>query len=80
MVETDADICEASAAVTRRRLDWLPPSCGSALPAPQAGPAPSQSYQASQDQHSTAVLRPESDSSCMEIEAAQRKLQEIEDR
>lgn len=79
MVETEADISETSATVTR--VEWLPPVSGSSpLPAPQAGAAPQQSFQTSQDQNNTAVHRPESDSSCMEIEAAQRKLQEIEDR
>ncbi|XP_051806398.1 coiled-coil domain-containing protein 117 isoform X3 [Acanthochromis polyacanthus] len=38
---------------------------------PQPCPAP---------QPSAALTRPETESSCMEIEAAQRKLQEIEDR
>lgn len=72
MVETEADISEESTTVTG--VDWLPPSSGSPLP------APSQPYRASQQQNSTAAHRAEADSSCMEVEAAQRKLQEIEDR
>lgn len=72
MVETEANILEASTTLTR--VNWLSPSNGSALPVPP------QSYRALLDQNSTAVHRSESDTACMEIEAAQRKLQEIEDR
>lgn len=72
MVETETNISGASTTLTR--VNWLTPISGSALPATP------QSYRTLQDQNSTAVPRPDSDTSCMEIEAAQRKLQEIEDR
>lgn len=72
MVETEATFSEASTTLTH--VNWLSPISGSDLPAPP------ESYRALQDQNSTAVHRSESDTSCMEIEAAQRKLQEIEDR
>ncbi|XP_075882060.1 coiled-coil domain-containing protein 117 isoform X1 [Nelusetta ayraudi] len=78
MVETEVDISETSTVVTH--VDWPPPISCPPLPAPQAGPAPPQCHRAPQDQTTTAVPRPETDGSCMEIEAAQRKLQEIEDR
>lgn len=78
MVETEVDISETSTVVTH--VDWPPPISCPPLPAPQAGPAPPQCHRAPQDQTTTAVSRPETDGSCMEIEAAQRKLQEIEDR
>ncbi|XP_042343900.1 coiled-coil domain-containing protein 117 isoform X2 [Plectropomus leopardus] len=58
-------------------------SC-SPVSAQQASPAPPQPCSASQPstslQPSSALSRPETESSCMEIETAQRKLQEIEDR
>ncbi|XP_056275275.1 coiled-coil domain-containing protein 117 isoform X2 [Pseudoliparis swirei] len=76
MFQAEVDIAETSNASTRH--DW-PPAHGR-----PAVPAPPQPRPASQNsillQPSTAVPCPEVESSCMEIEAAQRKLQEIEDR
>lgn len=78
MVGTEVDISETSAAVTS--VDWPPPISCPPSPAQHAGPTPPQCQRAPQGQITTAVPRPDTDSSCMEIEAAQRKLQEIEDR
>lgn len=82
MVETEADISENSSAVAH--VDWPPANSCPPLPAQQASPATPQPHQALQSrallQPSSAVPRSETDGSCMEIEAAQRRLQEIEDR
>lgn len=78
MVESEVDISESSTAETH--VDWPPRVAHPPLPAAQAGPAPPQCHRAAQDQLTPAPPRPDTDSSCMEIEAAQRKLQEIEDR
>lgn len=65
MVEAEVDISENSV---------CPP------PAQQASPALPQTCPAPLPQSSSVPSRPETDALCMEIEAAQRRLQEIEDR
>ncbi|XP_068594788.1 coiled-coil domain-containing protein 117 [Brachionichthys hirsutus] len=60
--------------------DW---STGNALPAPsaqRAAPASPRPRPAPAQPPVSALSRPETESSCMEIEAAHRRLQEIEDR
>ncbi|XP_037634427.1 coiled-coil domain-containing protein 117 isoform X2 [Sebastes umbrosus] len=80
MVEAELDISENS----NSRHDWPAANSCPPLPAQQASPALPQPCPASQPstlpQPPSALPRPETESSCMEIEAAQRKLQEIEDR
>lgn len=80
MVEAEADISENSSTST----DWPPANSCPPLSAQQTSPALSQPCPAPQDmslpQSSSALFRLETDASCMEIEAAQRKLQEIENR
>ncbi|XP_031164740.1 coiled-coil domain-containing protein 117 isoform X1 [Sander lucioperca] len=82
MVEAEVNISENSD--TSIGQDWPTANSCPPLPAQQASPALSQPCPASENltlpQPSSALLRPETESSCMEIEAAQRKLQEIEDR
>ncbi|XP_029916504.1 coiled-coil domain-containing protein 117 isoform X2 [Myripristis murdjan] len=82
MVEADSDILENSSSNIGR--DWPPASSCPPLSTQQASPAPPQPCLAPQDSHSSqssaTVSRPETEDSCMEIEAAQRRLQEIEDR
>ncbi|XP_040011966.1 coiled-coil domain-containing protein 117 isoform X2 [Xiphias gladius] len=82
MVEAEVDISENSNTSTRH--DWLtanscPPlsvkQASPALPQPCPGPQP-----LTLPHPSPALSQPDTESSCMEIEAAQRKLQEIEDR
>lgn len=67
-------------------LDWPSANC---CPPPELAPQQDQSGRAApvelpQNQNLlqplSVLLQPETDNSCMEIEAAQRKLQEIEDR
>lgn len=76
MLEAEADISENS--YTSTRHDWPAANRCPPLSVQRAGPAPSEPCPAPQP--SSALPRPETESSCMEIEAAQRKLQEIEDR
>lgn len=82
MVEAEVDISENSSAVAH--VDWPPANSCTSLPAQQASPSTPQPHQAPQNrallQPSSAAPRTETDGSCMEIEAAQRRLQEIEDR
>ncbi|XP_049906020.1 coiled-coil domain-containing protein 117 isoform X1 [Epinephelus moara] len=82
MLEAEEDILETSNTSTHR--DWPTANSCPPLSAQQASPALPQPCTAPQPltllQPSTAASRPETESSCMEIEAAQRKLQEIEDR
>ncbi|XP_029367483.1 coiled-coil domain-containing protein 117 isoform X2 [Echeneis naucrates] len=82
MVEAEGDISENSNSGTHH--DWpivnscppiSTPQINSALPQPCPEPQPP-----SLPDPSPALSRLETESSCMEIEAAQRKLQEIEDR
>ncbi|XP_037338330.1 coiled-coil domain-containing protein 117 isoform X1 [Pungitius pungitius] len=69
MFEAEVGISENSSTATRR--DWSANGSPPAPAVPKPRPAP---------QPSSALPRPEVESSCMEVEAAQRKLQEIEDR
>lgn len=82
MFEAEVDISENSSSSARH--DWTTANNCPPLSAQQANPAPPQPSPAPQNltlpQSSSAMSRPEAESSCMEIEAAQRKLQEIEDR
>ncbi|XP_044053066.1 coiled-coil domain-containing protein 117 isoform X2 [Siniperca chuatsi] len=82
MLEAEVDISENSNTSTRH--DWPTANSCPPLPAEQASPALPQPCPAPQNltlaQPSSALSRPETESSCMEIEAAQRRLQEIEDR
>lgn len=82
MFEAEVDISENSS--TSTHLDWPTANSCPPLSAQQGSPAPPQPCQAPQNltslQPSSVLSRPETESSCMEIEAAQRKLQEIEDR
>lgn len=82
MFEAEADISENSSPSTH--VDWpaahnCPPLSAqqSSLETPQPCQAP---QNLSSLQPPSALPRPETEGSCMEIEAAQRKLQEIEDR
>lgn len=69
---------------TSTECDWPGANSCSSQSAQQACPAPPQSCTTSNNttlpQTSSSLFRLETESSCMEIEAAQRKLQEIEDR
>lgn len=82
MFEAEVDVSENSNTSTCH--DWPTVNSCPPLSAQQASPALPQPCPASQPlalpQLSSALPRPETESSCMEIEAAQRKLQEIEDR
>ncbi|XP_059192773.1 coiled-coil domain-containing protein 117 isoform X2 [Centropristis striata] len=82
MYEADADLSENSNTSTHH--DWPTTNSCPPLPVQQDNPTLPQPCPASQpltlEQPSSALPRPETESSCMEIEAAQRKLQEIEDR
>ncbi|XP_034548027.1 coiled-coil domain-containing protein 117 isoform X1 [Notolabrus celidotus] len=82
-------MCEAELAISdnsdnSNRRDWPTASSCPPLSAQQASPVPPQPCPAPQTLTlaplDSASARPEADSSCMEIEAAQRRLQEIEDR
>lgn len=81
MFEAEVDVPESSTTSTPH--NW-PTANTCPLSAQQASPALPQPCPAPQNltlsQPPSALPRPETDSSCMEIEAAQRKLQEIEDR
>lgn len=69
---------------TSTECDWSGANSCSPPSAQQACPAAPQSCTTSKNttlpQTSSSLFRLETESSCMEIEAAQRKLQEIEDR
>ncbi|XP_069577637.1 coiled-coil domain-containing protein 117 [Brachyistius frenatus] len=82
MFEAEVDISESSR--TSTHCDWPKANSCPPLSAQQASPALPQPCPASPNltlpPPSPALSRPETESSCMEIEAAQRKLQEIEDR
>lgn len=82
MVEADVDVLESTS--SHAQQDWLtanscPPlsaqSASPSLPPPCTAP-PSLAL----PQPPSSSSRPDTDGSCMEYEAAQRKLQEIEDR
>lgn len=75
MFEAEVDILETSNTSTHH--DWPTANSCPPQPAQPACPAP---QNLTLPQPSSALSRPETESSCMEIEAAQRKLQEIEDR
>ncbi|XP_010730859.3 coiled-coil domain-containing protein 117 isoform X1 [Larimichthys crocea] len=82
MIEAEVDVAEDSNTSTRH--DWPATNSCPPLPAQQASPATPQPCPAPQPltlpQPSAALSRPDAESSSMEIEAAQRRLQEIEDR
>lgn len=84
MVEAEVDISQSPSTSTCQ--DWPPKAANSCPPlsAQQASPTLPQPCPAPQNltllQPSSALSRTETESSCMEIEAAQRKLQEIENR
>ncbi|XP_045890404.1 coiled-coil domain-containing protein 117 isoform X2 [Micropterus dolomieu] len=75
---------EAESSNSSTRHDWPTANNCPPLSAQQGSPALPQPFPAPPNltlaQPSSAVSRPETESSCMEIEAAQRRLQEIEDR
>ncbi|KAM9744317.1 coiled-coil domain-containing protein 117 isoform 1-T1 [Menidia menidia] len=71
MSEAEADFPENSSA----QNDW---PAGDSSPSPSARDPPTQPF--SVPQPPSALSQPESENFCMEIEAAHRKLQEIEDR
>ncbi|XP_074526202.1 coiled-coil domain-containing protein 117 [Halichoeres trimaculatus] len=80
----EAELAIADIAKASSRHDWPTANSCPPLSAQQTSPAPSQPGPALQNLTLTApdsaLARPETESSCMEIEAAQRRLQEIEDR
>ncbi|XP_023136970.1 coiled-coil domain-containing protein 117 isoform X1 [Amphiprion ocellaris] len=76
MFEAEVEISENSS--SGAHCDWPPANSCPPLSTQPASPALPQPCPAPQP--STALTRPETESSCMEVEAAQRKLQEIEDR
>lgn len=88
MVDAEVDVSQSPSTSTRH--DWPPRNSCPPLSAQQVSPTLPQPCPAPQNltlpqpltllQPSTALTRPETESSCMEIEAAQRKLQEIENR
>ncbi|KAM3867509.1 coiled-coil domain-containing protein 117 [Diretmus argenteus] len=83
MVEVESDLSEISS--SRVCHDWPPvKSCPPLVSSAQANPALPQPCTGPQDllssQSSSTLPRPETEGSCMEVEAAQRRLQEIEDR
>ncbi|XP_035021958.1 coiled-coil domain-containing protein 117 isoform X1 [Hippoglossus stenolepis] len=80
MVEAEVDIVEDSN--RSARCDWPTANSCPPLSAERAPPQPcSEPEPRTPPSHPSAALsRPEAESSCMEVEAAQRKLQEIEDR
>ncbi|XP_034026209.1 coiled-coil domain-containing protein 117 isoform X2 [Thalassophryne amazonica] len=81
MVEAEVDISENSSEVHHT---WPPTNrCPPLLPqeVSSSAPSPCVPHQKLELHHPSVVLsQPEMEGSCMEIEAAQRKLQEIEDR
>ncbi|XP_075324070.1 coiled-coil domain-containing protein 117 isoform X3 [Odontesthes bonariensis] len=80
MSEAEVDISETSST----GHDWPKGDSSPAVSAQQEVLAPPQPFSVPPSftvpQPSSALSQPETESSCMEIEAAQRKLQEIEDR
>ncbi|XP_053181951.1 coiled-coil domain-containing protein 117 [Scomber japonicus] len=82
MVEAEVDISQSPSTSTRH--DWPPRNSCPPQSAQQASPTLPQSTPAPQNltllQPSSSLSRPDTESSCMEIEAAQRKLKEIENR
>ncbi|XP_061527555.1 coiled-coil domain-containing protein 117 isoform X1 [Phycodurus eques] len=78
--ETELDIPHT----TSRSLDWPPPNNSPPLCTQQVSHAPPQPCPAPHNliplQSSSSPSRPETENSCMEIEAAQRRLREIENR
>lgn len=80
----EAEVAPSENLSTSAHCDW--PTANSCNPqsAQQASPAPPKPCTTSNNltlpQTSSSLFRRETESSCMEIEAAQRKLQEIEDR
>ncbi|XP_063753123.1 coiled-coil domain-containing protein 117 isoform X4 [Eleginops maclovinus] len=82
MFEAEVDVSENSNTSTHH--DWTTASSRPPLPAQPSSPAPPKPCPASHNptlsQPPSTLPRPEPESSCMEVEAAQRKLQEIEDR
>lgn len=82
MIEAEVDISDNTC--TNAGHEWPTTNSCPPLPAQQTSAAPPQPCQAPQNLTSplpsSALSRAETDSSSMEIEAAQRKLQEIEDR
>ncbi|XP_047447924.1 coiled-coil domain-containing protein 117 [Mugil cephalus] len=81
MFEAEGEILENSSSSHR---DWPTANSCPSLSTQQASPALPQPCTTPQDvtlpQPTSGLSRPETENSCMEIEAAQRKLQEIEDR
>ncbi|KAM3610914.1 uncharacterized protein V6R79_010584 [Siganus canaliculatus] len=81
---SDGEVNSTENSSTSTHVDWPRAKSYPPLPAQQAGSAPPQPSPATQNvsllQPCSPLPRPEADSACMEIEAAQRKLQEIEDR
>ncbi|XP_008303813.1 coiled-coil domain-containing protein 117 isoform X1 [Stegastes partitus] len=82
MFEAEVETSENSSSGTHR--DWPTANSCPPLSAQQSSPALPQPCPAPEPltlpQPPAALTRPETESSCMEVEAAQRKLQEIEDR
>ncbi|KAM7391991.1 hypothetical protein PAMP_022635 [Pampus punctatissimus] len=82
MVEAEVDISQSPSTSTCH--DWPPKNSCSPVSAQQASHTLPQPCPPPQNltllQPSSALSRPETENSCMEIEAAQRKLQEIENR
>lgn len=89
MLEAEVDISENSNTSTPH--EWPPARSCPPLSSQQASPAPPQPCTATQSltlpqpitlpqPSNLSLSRPETEGSCMEVEAAQRKLQEIEDR
>ncbi|KAF3850810.1 hypothetical protein F7725_012582 [Dissostichus mawsoni] len=79
MFEAEVDISENSN--TSSHHDWPSAPSRPPLPAQPSSSAPPQPCPAPHSpQPSSTLPRPDPESSCMEIEAAQRRLQEIEDR
>ncbi|XP_026177231.1 coiled-coil domain-containing protein 117 isoform X2 [Mastacembelus armatus] len=80
MVEAEVGRSE----ISNTHQDWPTANSCTSLSAQQTSPIVPQPCLAPQPltlpQPSTSLARPETETSCMEIEAAQRKLQEIEDR
>lgn len=82
MVEAEVDISQSPSTSTGH--DWPPRNSCPPPSAQQASLTHTESNPAPQNltvlQPSSALTRPDTESSCMEIEAAQRKLKEIENR
>ncbi|KAM9857971.1 coiled-coil domain-containing protein 117 isoform 2-T2 [Aulostomus maculatus] len=88
MVETEVDVSQnattSATGTTSTCPDWPPRNDGPPLSIEQASPLPPEVCPAPHnlklEQASSTPTPPEPESSCMEVEAAQRKLQEIENR